>query len=514
MKLIRWKFLVFPILLTGIFIKGLDAQPDIPRKEPLSARVGIYGVGHYTYWDQFPGLLDRMHEKMDVFEEKVKSNGVEVVNFGLGDKAKDAYRVLPEMQAANLDLLFIDMVTYATSSTIAKIFRDLDVPMVMVGLQPLEALDYDKATTQMQLANDDICSMPEFANTAVRMGREVPPFIIGTLHNDPEADKEIAKYCQIAKVLHDLKTSRIGAMGHVLENMYDLQFDPTQISEAFGCHVVMCEANDIVAKYQKVSEKEVEDYKERVLSFFDTPVPKADPITQKLTDKDLYEASKTGVALEKFIEEKDLDGLSYYYEGMEGSETQKVMSSLIVGNSLLTAAGFPMVGEFDIKTCISMMIMDRLDIGGSLGEFHPIDFKEDFVLVGHDGPHHIKIAEGKPVIRSLKKYHGKPGSGASVEFKIKEGPITLMGIGQTKEGDYKFIIAEGRSEEGPIPATGNTNTRGKFFPDTKTFLKRWFSEAPTHHFAIGVGHHADELEQIAEYLDIKSVVVTPPTDNK
>jgi L-arabinose isomerase len=293
--------------------------------------------------------------------------------------------------------------------------------------------------------------------------------------------------------------------------MYDMQFDPTQISSAFGCHVVMCEPGEIVKHYQHVEEERIDGYKERILNFFNTPDPKSDPVTEKLTQKDLYESARTGIALEKFVEEKELDGLAYYYEGQAGSQVRKVMSNLIVGNSLLTAAGFPMIGEFDIKTCIAMMIMDRLDIGGSLGEFHPVDFKEDFVLVGHDGPHHIKIAQRKPDLRSLKKYHGKPGSGASVEFKIKEGAITIMSIGQTKDGEYKFVIAEGQSVEGPIPATGNTNTRGKFQPDTKTFLKRWFSEAPTHHFSIGVGHHADELEQIADYLDIESVIVTPET---
>jgi len=199
--------------------------------------------------------------------------------------------------------------------------------------------------------------------------------------------------------------------------------------------------------------------------------------------------------------------LAYYYEGEEGSETRQFVTNLIVGNSLLTAAGFPMCGESDLKTCIAMLIMDRLDIGGSFAEFHPVDFEEGFVLVGHDGPHHINIAEGKPVLRSLLKYHGKPGSGASVEFKIKEGPITMLSIGVTFEGKFKFVIAEGESVHGPIPPTGNTNTRGFFKPDVRTFLKRWVAEGPTHHFALGVGHHAETIKKIGELLGIESVIV-------
>jgi L-arabinose isomerase len=184
-----------------------------------------------------------------------------------------------------------------------------------------------------------------------------------------------------------------------------------------------------------------------------------------------------------------------------------MVTNFIVGNSLLTAAGFPMCGELDLKTCIAMMIMDRLDIGGSFAEFHPVDFKEGFVLVGHDGPHHINIAEGRPVLRSLKKYHGKPGRGASVEFRIRQGPITMLGITQKPNGKFKFVVAEGESKKGPIPPTGNTNTRGFFLPDVKTFLKRWFAEGPTHHFALGIGHKAEVIGKNVEFLDIETVII-------
>ena len=184
-----------------------------------------------------------------------------------------------------------------------------------------------------------------------------------------------------------------------------------------------------------------------------------------------------------------------------------LVTNFIVGNSMLTSAGFPMCGEYDIKTCIAMMIMDRLDIGGSFAEFHPIDFIRDTVLVGHDGPHHLNIANGKPVLRSLKKYHGKPGSGASVEFKIKEGPITMLSIGLKSDGKFKFIIAEGESVEGPVPPTGNTNTHGRFKPDIKTFLRRWIAEGPTHHFALGIGHHAENIRRLGDLLGIEAVVI-------
>jgi L-arabinose isomerase len=411
------------------------------------------------------------------------------------------------LKAAQLDLFFCDMLTYATSSTFGILIRELDVPIVLVALQPLKALDYSKASTYMQLANDDFCSVPEFTGVAVRMGKKPPPVVLGTLRDDPIADAEIAEWCNIAKVLHDLKGARIGHFGHVLESMLDMHSDPTAFTASFRCHIVQTEPDDLLRLERTVTDEEIEAKKVRILEMFDTPDPGSDPITRKLTEEDLHVAARVAVALDRFIEEKNLDGLAYYYEGEEGSEMRRLVSNLIVGNSLLTAAGFPMCGESDLKTCVAMLIEDRLDIGGSFAEFHPIDFNEGFVLVGHDGPHHINIAEGKPVLRSLVKYHGKPGSGASVEFKIKEGPITMLSIGQTYEGKFKFVLAEGESVRGPIPPTGNTNTRGYFKPDIRTFLKRWVAEGPTHHFALGIGHHAGTIAKIADILGVENVIV-------
>jgi L-arabinose isomerase len=481
----------------------------VERRKKRTANIGIFGVGFNKYWPQFDGLLDELTGKLNIFIDKVKANEVQVTSFGIADDAVSAYAILSKLRAADLDLVFCHMLTYATSATFGAIVRGLDIPLVLVALQPLKALDYSKASTYMQLCNDDLCAVPEFTGVAIRMGKKPPPVILGTLEDDPIAENEISKWCDIAKVLHDLKSARIGHFGHPIEHMLDMQTDHTALTAAFGCHIVQTEADELLRLEQTVTEEEIESKKVEILNLFDTPDPKSDPITEKLTDKDLHIAARVAVALDKFIDTYNLEGLAYYYEGQEGSPMRELVTNLIIGNSLLTSAGFPMCGESDLKTCIAMLIMDRLDIGGSFAEFHPIDFNEGFVLVGHDGPHHINIAEDKPVLRSLSKYHGKPGTGAGVEFKIKEGPITLLSIGLTADGRFKFILAEGESLHGPIPPTGNTNTRGYFKPDVRSFLKNWVAEGPTHHFALGVGHHARTIQQITEILNIESVIVTP-----
>lgn len=480
---------------------------NIPRRKPRGAHVGVFGVGYHVYWPQFPGLLDELHAKQQVLVRRLEGHGVRVTDFGLVDKAQDAYALLPRLKAADLDLVFCDMLTYATSATFAAIVRGLDVPLVLVALQPLAAMDYARATTHMQLANDDFCSVPEFTGVAIRMGRRPPPVVLGTLHDDPAAEADLADWCDVAMALHDVKAARIGHFGHPIEHMLDMQTDQTALTAAFGCHIVQTEADDLLPLADQVTPDDIRRKIDEILGLFDTPDPGADPLTRKLTDEDLTMAARVAATLERFVTQYELDGLAYYYNAQPNSPLRDIVTNLIVGNSLLTAAGFPMCGESDLKTCVAMLLMDRIDAGGSFAEFHPIDFREGFVLVGHDGPHHINIADGRPVLRSLSTYHGKPGRGASVEFRIKAGPITMLSIGVTARGTFKFVIAEGQSVAGPIPATGNTNTRGFFEPDVRTFLRRWVAEGPTHHFALGVGHRAGTLRRIADALGIESVIV-------
>ncbi len=481
----------------------------LKRTAVTPARVGVFSVVHGVYFDQFEHLEEKLQGYYQDFLGLVRREAVEIFDYGMVDSSEKGYEALRKMQGDNLDILLCDMITYATSSVFAPIIRDMKIPVVLVALQPLAALDYTQASTFMQLENDNICSVPEFTCAATRLGHPVADVIIGTLYNDEKALAEIHEWCLIANVLHSLKGARIGLMGHVLEAMYDMHTDPTAAAAAFDIHVPLLEVDDLLALEETVTEEEIAAKKAVIEQIFDMPDPKWDPVTRKVTPEDLHQAARSAVALDKLVKERNLTGLAYYYEGRPGLDHQRMAGSLIVGNSLLNAQGIPMCGEFDLKTCIAMLIMDRLGIGGSFAEFHPFDFSEDFILVGHDGPHHIAIAEGKPVLRSLIKYHGKPGHGASVEFKIKEGPITMLGITQGANGQYKMVIGEGESKHGPIPPTGNTNTRGFFKPNTRDFIKAWVMECPTHHYALGVGHHAKTIKKIADMLGIEAVIVQP-----
>ena len=479
----------------------------IEHKPRKPAVIGVFGVAHQPYWHQFPGLFESLSSFHQILVKKLSRENTRVIDLGILDTDQKGYEAALRFNAADCDLIVCNMTTYATSSVFAPILRDAKAPMILTALQPRDALDYEKANTFMQLENDSICSVPEFFGVAERIKRKIYDAIIGTLENDPSVEKELDDWIAVAKALRAMKGARVGLMGHVLNAMYDMHADPTAIFSTFGIHVPLLEVDELIESYKKVTDEEVEERKALILREFDTPEPKSDPLTSKLTDHDLTLAARASAALESFVKEKDLDGLAYFYAGTENTLHRVVTSSLIVGNSLLIAEGVPMCGEFDIKTCIAMLLMDAIGAGGSFAEIHPFDFGADQILVGHDGPHHTAIAEGKPVLRSLKAYHGKEGSGASVEFKLKEGPITMLSINHSSDGGFRFVLGEGTSNKGPIPPTGNTNTRASFAPDTRTFVKKWCMAAPTHHFALGVGHVAGILEKLAEILGVECEVI-------
>lgn len=485
----------------------LNPQTYFDRK-PAPAKLGVFCVALNNYWPQFPGLRDELLKHHETFCQQLRELGVEVIDAGMADSSQTAFAMGDQLRHVDVDLLICNLVTYSTSANALPVIQRCGKPTILTAMQPDTALDYANANTFMQLVNDNVTSLPEIACAMKRANLSPADIIVGTLHDDKRALKRISEWCRVARCLHILGKARIGLMGHVYEGMLDMNSDPTMFDAKFGMHVEHIEMDDLQACVDAIDANAVEKQLALIHELFDFPNPGSDPLAGKVDPNELRWCAKVSLGMEKLIQDFELDGLSYYYRGLDGNPMERLGCSLIIGCSLLTGKGIPIAGELDIKNCIAMLIMDRLSAGGSFAELHPVDFDGDFVLVGHDGPHHIGIAQGKPVLRGLSVLHGKRGSGPSVEFAIKNGPITLFGVTQNHDGKFKFVVAEGESLPGIIPATGNTNTRAKFEPNVRTFLENWSLEGPTHHFALGTGHQADVIKKLAKVLEIEYVNVT------
>lgn len=466
------------------------------------ARIGVVGMGHFVYWPQFPGLRETLMAKQASFASYF-SPAVEVVDLGYADDFDSAAVCVKRALTSDLDALFIVMSTYVTSQVAFPFARYLRVPQVLVALQPLEGLDLSRATTRMQLENDDICSLPEFTGVYERLGAPAPFLLVDYEGNRERTARRVAVLERAIRAAAAFKYAKFGYLGHTYDGMYDMNTDPTAFAAAFGAHVKMLEMCELAARADAVTEAEVQARVGEIRETFDIREPSADPLTDYVTDDDLAEAARCSVALDGMVEDNGLTALAYFYRGEPGNRYERLAANLIIGNSRLTSRGIPLAGEADLKTAAAMLILSQMGGGGTFAELHPFDVRDDIVLIGHDGPHNLNVSEGKPVLRKLKKFHGKPGAGVSVEFRLRTGPVTLLSCSVGRDGRFRLIDAAGESMPGAIPATGNTNTRCRFSVPAPEFVERWASCAPTHHLALGVGDLTEEISVFARMTGIE-----------
>ena len=479
------------------------------RREYGSAKIGVFGVGYHVYWPQFPGLRERLLHHQDYFEGRLRDQGVDLVSGGLIDTNRKAAQIGDMFRQQDVDFLFCLVSTYAMSSLVLPVVQRAGRPMVLASLAPSAAMPMEEGSIFLQLEHDNQTSLPEICYALARANIDLPAIVVGTLYDDEVAWNRIFNWCKVARAVSVVRKARIGMMGHVLEGMLDMNADPTVFDARFGMHVEHIELDYLHECVDRATEEEVDRKLEEIHAVFDFPEPGADPIAGPAKPEDVRWSAKVACGLDRLIEQFDLTGLVYYYQGLDNAN-ELLGSSLWVASSLLTGRGFPVAGEYDLKTCVAMLVVDRLEAGGCFAELHPVDFENDIVLIGHDGPHHIAVAEGRPVLRGLRLMHGKRGAGIGIEFSLKHGPITLVGLTQNHEGRFKFVLAEGESLPGPIPASGNTNTRCRFPQDVRTFVENWSLAGPTHHFALAVGHIGHLIEGFARCWGIECVNVTDP----
>lgn len=471
------------------------------------AKIAVVSLGHYIYFQQFDGLKEELMQKSIRFCKYLDPSMCDIVDIGYVDCVDDAFEAVRKLKREDVDLLFILLSTYVPSAVCAPFARYLDIPQVLVGIQPLDHLDYSHTTTYMQLANDDICAMPEIAGVYERFGKQIPSCLVAAESQTEYIRAEVQSWVKAAAAMAAFKYETIGYLGHTYEGMYDMHTDPTAFTAAFGAHVKMLEMCELSRLTDEVTEEEILNKIEEIRNTFEICDPSVDPLTDYVHQEDMVYSAKTASALEKLVKNNHLAALAYYYKSEAMNPYEQLAANLIIGNTLLTSSGTPLAGEADLKTAASMLIMKSIGGGGSFAEIHPFDVESNVVLIGHDGPHNIAISEGKPRLRKLKKYHGKSGSGLGVEFSLRSGPITLLSISSDRNGNFRMIAAEGTSLPGEIPQTGNTNTRVSFDVPVGEFLTRWCEAGPTHHLALGTGHHLNTLRKFAKISGIKLIEV-------
>lgn len=467
-------------------------------------KVGLFGIGLDTYWPQFEGLLERLEGYQQQIATKMESFGAEVVNVGLVDSPVVAREKAQVLKTEDVDILFLYISTYALSSTVLPVVQKVKCPVVILNIQPVAAIDYESFNalgdrgkmTGEWLAHCQACSVPEFANVFNRAGIDYE-FVTGYLGEQFVWD-EIQDWIDATKVASVMQNNRLGVLGHYYAGMLDVYSDLTKQSSVFGTHIEIVEMCEVKKYRDEVKEVEIQQKIEEFHNTFE--------VLEACETEEIIRAAKTSIALDKLVEHHNLGSLAYYYEGENGNEYENIVTSVIAGNTLLTGKNVPVAGEYEVKNAQAMKIMDAFGVGGSFSEFYAMDFNDDIVMLGHDGPAHFAIAEGNVQLVPLPVYHGKPGKGLSIQMTVKHGPVTLLSVVEGKD-DVFLLVAEGESVAGPVLQIGNTNSRYRFSTGARAFMNEWSKQGPSHHCAIGVGHIANKIEKLGNILNLRVVKI-------
>ena len=466
-------------------------------------KTGIFSIGLDTYWPQFDGLLDKLLGYHGEIRERISTMVTDSVDAGMVDSPERAREAAALFKTEDVDIIFLFISTYALSSTVLPVVQKAKVPVVLLNLQPVAQLDYEAFNalgdrgkmTGVWLEHCQSCSVPELASVFNRA--KVDYHVVSGYLQENEAWQEITDWVEAAKVATGMAQNRVGLLGHYYNGMLDVYSDLTQQAATFGNHfeiVEMCELSDL---RKAVSDEDVSAKIEEFQQKFE--------VSAECEQSELERAAQTSVALDRLIEKHQLGSMAYYYEG--SGEYENIVTSVIAGNTLLTGRNIPIAGEYEVKNVQAMKIMDLFGVGGSFSEFYLTDFTDDVVYLGHDGPAHFAIAQGRVGLVPVPVYHGKPGKGLSIQMTVKHGPVTILSVVQHGDGSVSLQVAEGESVPGPVLQIGNTNSRYKFSISAKQFMNDWSKGGPSHHCAIGTGHIASRIDKLAELLGIECTQV-------
>ena len=476
---------------------GATGVAGLGRITPRKTRVGLIAGGLGAYWPQFPELLPQLQRSAAVVAERLGALDCEVVDVGFVSDEREGAAAAERLRVADCDLIVGFLTTYLTASMLVPVAQRSGAPVLLINLQPTEAMDHATFDTGAWLAYCGACPLPEMANAFRRVGVEFRS-VSGYLA-DERAWARIGRWVAAAGVRAALRHGRHGLLGHLYPGMMDVATDPTLVTAQLGGHVEVLEVDDVRVRVERVTDAEAAARVALAREVF--------TLDESVATDDLEWAARVSVGLDRLVEDFGLDSLAYYHRGLDGEVHERVGAGMILGCSLLTARGVPACGEYELRTSLAMLITDRLGAGGSFTELQALNFRDGVVEMGHDGPAHLAISSGKPLLRGLDVLHGKRGWGVSVEFDVAHGPVTLLGLGQQRDGTFTLVAAEGEVVGGPLLRIGNTTSRVDFGRDPAEWTDEWSATGVAHHWALGTGHRVAELEAVASLLGLELVVV-------
>ncbi len=479
-----------------------SAQPSTPLVE-TRAKVGVFSIALGAYLPQFPELVPNFEQQYADFKATLPP-AVELVDGGMVTTKEQAQEAGDKFRAADVDLVILQMLTYATSYNVLPAVRDLNVPVVVVNVQKKAQPDY--ATTDIPTWLGDLyaCGAPGEVVADLNRAGKRHAVITGVVEGgDPEVAHQLDEWCRAAQVRRRLRRTNIAQIGRPYPGMMDLYIDETNLYNRLGLYTKQFDWEKMWAIADGVDDQAAIDAKAaEILDTFDVEGGAA------VSDEPIQEMARYVLAFEQWVRDEEIGLVASHYDGYAQGQAGVLDSMLIPAFSMLIKQGTACAVEGDMKVAVAMSILKTIAGTGQLSEMYSIDYPEDIVIIGHSGSGDAAISTAKkPTLKVVPVFHGKTGGGYLTQFYPGLGTVTFLGITQDGDGHFKFVVAEGENVDGPIFTFGDTNMRMKFSIGAREFMNRWNETGPTHHMAAALGSHTDTILKVAKILDVPVEVV-------
>ena len=465
------------------------------------ARIGVFSIALGAYLPQFPSLVPEFEAQYDAFKKTIPDT-VEIIDGGICTTKELSQAAGDKFRAADVDLVICQLLTYATSYNMLPAVRDVNVPVVLVNVQKLKAPDYANTDTATWLGELYACgAVGEMVADLERAGKR-HAVITGVVEGgDPYVAKEIDEWCRAAQVRRRFRDTNLAQIGRPYPGMMDLYIDETNLYHRMWVYTKQFDWEKMWAIADNITDEDAIRAKAQdILDTFE--------IEGGGTIEKVWDMAKYVVAFEQWVKDEQLGLIASHYDGFAQGVAGKLDSMLIPAFSMLIKQGTACAVEGDIKVAMAMSILKTISGTGQLSEMYSIDFNEDICIIGHSGSGDAAISTAKkPTMKIVDVFHGKTGGGYLTQFYPPAGEITYLGITQDRDGHFKFVVAEGVNEEGPIFTFGDTNMRTRFSIGAREFCNRWSEAGPTHHMAAANGRHIDTILKVAKIFDVPVDVI-------
>lgn len=465
------------------------------------AKVGVFAIALGAYLPQFPSLVPEFEEQYKAFQKTIPDT-VEIVDGGIVTTKELSMAAGDKFRAADVDLVILQLLTYATSYNMLPAVRDLNVPVVLVNIQKRKAPDYAHTDTPKWLGELYACgAVGEMVADLERAGKR-HAVITGVVEGgDAYVARELEEWCRAAQVRRRFRYTNLAQIGRPYPGMMDLYIDETNLYHRMGLYTKQFDWEKMwVIADDVTDETRIREKAEEILDTFD--------IEGGGSVEKVWDMARYVVAFEQWVKDEELAFIASHYDGFAQGIAGKLDSMLIPAFSMLIKQGTACAVEGDIKVAMAMSILKTISGTGQLSEMYSIDFNEDICIIGHSGSGDADISQAKkPTMKIVDVFHGKTGGGYLTQFYPPAGAVTYLGITQDKDGNFKFVVAEGENEDGPIFTFGDTNMRTRFSIGAREFCNRWSEAGPTHHMAAAVGRHIDTILKVAKIFDVPVEIV-------